>query len=168
MSNAPLAKARILAKEVGVDLTVCLNPKELQVEKTARWESMSEIQDEPPAQFGPTSPATMSVTLLFDTYESKKSVYREYLSHLERLIHVISDSVRRPPLSMFVWGSFCFPGVVESLSQKYTMFISDGVPVRCECALKIKKVRGALSRFETMPTAEPDRARPFNPLWSRA
>ena len=46
----------------------------------------------------------------------------------------------RPPTILFVWGRFTFKGVVESLSQKYTMFLSDGTPVRAECALKIRNV----------------------------
>ena len=163
MSDSHLVKARLLAKEVDVDLDVCFNPKELQIEKTAQWESMSSVQDEPRAQFGPTSPASLAVTLFFDTYESKQSVYKVYTSHLERLIHIVSDAIKRPPLSMFVWGSFCFPGVVESLSQKYTMFLPNGIPVRCECVLKIKKVRAASSRFDTAPRSEDT-----SPLWSRS
>jgi hypothetical protein len=46
----------------------------------------------------------------------------------------------RPPTILFIWGRFTFKGVVESLSQKYTMFLSDGTPVRAECALKIRNV----------------------------
>ena len=46
----------------------------------------------------------------------------------------------RPPTILFIWGRFIFKGVVESLSQKYTMFLSDGTPVRAECALKIRNV----------------------------
>lgn len=165
MSTNPAEKARILAKEVDVDLSVCFNPKELQVEKTATWEPLSRIHDEPHALFGPTSPATLTVTLVLDTYEERTSVYKKYMCHLEKLVHVISDTVRRPPLSMFVWGGFCFPGVVESLSQKYTMFIANGIPVRCECVLRMKKIRGAVSRFDTKPSAEPDRVEPFTQLW---
>ena len=167
MGNTELVKARILAKEVDVAMDVCFNPKELQIEKTAQWEPTSAVQDEPRARFGPTSPASLSVTLFFDTYESRESVYKKYTSQLERLIHIVNGSVKRPPLSMFVWGAFCFPGVVESLSQKYTMFLSNGVPVRCECTLKMKKVRGAVNRFDTEPQADDDRHRPYSPLWPR-
>jgi len=41
---------------------------------------------------------------------------------------------------LFIWGRFTFKGVIESLSQKYTMFLSDGTPVRAECALKMRSV----------------------------
>jgi hypothetical protein len=45
-----------------------------------------------------------------------------------------------PPVIVFVWGRFTFKGVIDSLSQKYTMFLSDGTPVRAEVALKIRNV----------------------------
>lgn len=165
MQTSALERAKLLAKEVSVDLTVCFNPKELNVEKTASWEPTNKVEDEPAARFGPTSPATMSVTLLFDTYEEKACVYKKYTSHLEKLIHVISDSVRRPPYTIFVWGNFCFQGVVESLSQKYTMFIANGTPVRAECTLKMKKARGAIQRTDSTPRAHPDRINPYTKLW---
>ena len=46
----------------------------------------------------------------------------------------------RPPVILFIWGRFIFKGVIESLSQKYTMFLSDGTPVRAECAIKLRNV----------------------------
>lgn len=168
MNTSPLVKAQIKSKEVDVDLTVCFNPKELQVEKSATWQSMNETKDEPRGMFGPATPATLAVTLLFDTYEKKTSVYKDYVAHLERLVHVISSQTIRPPMCIFIWGKFCFPGVIESLSQKYTMFIADGTPVRCEVSLRMKKVRSVVSRFDSHPTAdtEEDRnARTYNPLW---
>lgn len=165
MRSSYLERAKLLAKEVAVDLPVCFNPKELSVEKTASWEPTNKVEDEPAARFGPTSPATLSVTLLFDTYEEKVCVYKKYTSQLEKLIHVISDSVRRPPFTIFIWGNFCFQGVVESLSQKYTMFIANGTPVRVECTLKMKKARGAIQRADSMPQAPPDRISRYTKLW---
>lgn len=166
MPSPVLERAKLLAKEVSVDLTVCFNPKELSVEKTASWEPTNKVEDEPTARFGPTAPATMSVTLLFDTYEEKTCVYKKYTSQLEKLIHVISDTVRRPPYTIFIWGKFCFQGVVESLSQKYTMFIADGTPVRVECTLKMKKARGAIQRADSAPDSPPDRISTYSKLWT--
>lgn len=165
MQTSALQRAKLLAKEVSVDLTVCFNPKELNVEKTAAWDPTNKVEDEPAARFGPTSPATLAVTLLFDTYEEKACVYKKYTSQLEKLIHVISNSVRRPPYTIFVWGNFCFHGVVESLSQKYTLFIANGTPVRAECVLKMKKARGALQRTDSAPQSPPDRINTYSKLW---
>lgn len=165
MAGAMLEKAKLLAKEVEVDLDVCFNPKELNIDKSASWEPMDKLNDEPFALFGEPSPASLSVTLIFDTYEAKESVYRRYTSKLERLIHVISKEVRRPPLALFVWGSFCFQGVVENLGQKYTMFLPTGMPVRAECTLKMKKVRGAVRRGALLPSDPPEKFAPYTRLW---
>lgn len=167
MLSTMLAKAQIISKEANVFMTVCFNPKELCWDKSASWDAVSPIEDEPNAVFGTAQPASLSVNLLFDTYEMKTSVYRLYTSQLEKLIHIVSDEVRRPPMCIFNWGSLCFAGVVETLSCKYTMFIANGVPVRCECALKMKKVRGALSRTDSAPTAQEDRSRQYTRLWGR-
>lgn len=167
MSGATLEKAKLLAKEVGVDLDVCFNPKELAIDKSATWEPMDKVNDEPFALFGPPSPASMSVTLMFDTYEQKESVYKLYTAKLERLIHVISREIRRPPLTLFVWGNFCFQGVVENLGQKYTMFLPTGMPVRAECTLKMKKVRGAVKRGALLPSDPPEQFEPYSRLWAR-
>lgn len=146
MPSGQLEKAKLLAKEVAVELTVCFNPKDLTVSKSASWEPLNQVDDASPLLFGPTSPATMEVTLIFDTYEEKTSVYKKYTAQLERLIHVVSDKVRRPPLTHFIWGAFVFQGAVESLSQKYTLFLSNGMPVRAECTLTIKKSGQVMSR----------------------
>jgi len=41
-----------------------------------------------------------------------------------------------------------FRGVINSLSQKYTMFLSDGTPVRAEVALKMQEVDTAAANIE--------------------
>ena len=96
---------------------------------------------------------TLSVTLQFDTYEERTSVRDKWVRQIEKLTLMTkqfdkdgktaskSDKQKyRPPTILFIWGRFSFKGVVESLSQKYTMFLSDGTPVRAECALKIRNV----------------------------
>ena len=96
---------------------------------------------------------TLSVTLQFDTYEERTNVRDKWVRKIEKLTMMTGDLPKdgnkasktdkqkfRPPTILFIWGRFIFKGVVESLSQKYTMFLSDGTPVRAECALKIRNV----------------------------
>ena len=40
-------------------------------------------------------------------------------------------------------GQQIFQGVITSLTQKYTMFLSDGTRVRCECAVKMMAASSA-------------------------
>lgn len=137
-------KAQLIAEEAGVNLNVYFNPKELVVEKQVQWtQKEGAVSDEPPEEFTKPTPATLSVTLHFDTYE-KKSDVSQYTSQVEKMALIV-ESLKRPPLCRFVWGNFVFKGVVDSLSQKFTMFLPNGTPVRAECTLKMKKASQALT-----------------------
>ena len=153
-----LEKAQIFIMKVGSDkvkldvdtdyapIDVCFNPKEYSVEKGTDWEQSKAFDEAPMPEFKAPNPMTMSVTLQFDTYEERVSVREKYVKRIERLVLMNKTTGKpdkknnKPPVLMFVWGKFAFKGVAESVSQKYTMFLTDGTPVRAECALKIRNV----------------------------
>jgi hypothetical protein len=134
-------------------IEVCFNPKEYSLEKSVEWDAEKAFADAPQVEFKAPKPMTLSVTLQFDTYEERSNVRDKWVRKIEKLTMMTGDLPKdgtkaskpdkqkfRPPTILFVWGRFVFKGVVESLSQKYTMFLSDGTPVRAECALKIRNV----------------------------
>lgn len=134
-------------------IEVCFNPKEYSLEKSVEWDAEKAFSDAPQPEFKAPKPMTLSVTLQFDTYEERSNVRDKWVRKLEKLTMMTGDLPKdgtkasksdkqkfRPPTILFVWGRFVFKGVIESLSQKYTMFLSDGTPVRAECALKIRNV----------------------------
>ncbi len=132
-------------------IEVCFNPKEYSLEKSVEWEGENAFSDAPRPEFKAPKPMSLSVTLQFDTYEERTNVRDKWVRKIEKLTLMTgepkgakaskSDKEKfRPPTILFIWGRFIFKGVVESLSQKYTMFLSDGTPVRAECALKIRNV----------------------------
>lgn len=140
---AELEKAELHDCDRGGKLTVLFNPKEFTVEKQVQWtQKEGAMTDEPPEEFTKPTPANLTVTLHFDTYEQKSSVM-QYTSQVEKLALIISKEKPRPPLCKFVWGKFVFQGVVESVQQKFTMFLRDGTPVRCEATVKMKKASSA-------------------------
>jgi hypothetical protein len=134
----------------GID--VCFNPKEYSLDKSVKWEGEKAFSDAPQPEFTGPSPMTLSVTLQFDTYEEGVSVRDKWVRKIEKLAMMRVDLAKykkpnakqkkeaSPPVILFVWGRFTFKGVIESLGQKYTMFLSDGTPVRSEVALKIRNV----------------------------
>jgi len=143
------------AQSTDVDsyIEVCFNPKEYSLEKSVEWDAEKAFTDAPTPEFKAPKPMTLSVTLQFDTYEERSNVRDKWVRKIEKLTLMTGDLPKdgtkaskpdkqkfRPPTILFVWGRFVFKGVVESLSQKYTMFLSDGTPVRAECALKIRNV----------------------------
>ncbi len=134
-------------------IEVCFNPKEYSLEKSVEWDAEKAFSDAPQPEFKAPKPMTLSVTLQFDTYEERANVRDKWVRKIEKLTMMTGDLPKdgtkaskpdkqkfRPPTILFIWGRFIFKGVVESLSQKYTMFLSDGTPVRAECALKIRNV----------------------------
>jgi hypothetical protein len=134
-------------------IEVCFNPKEYSLEKSVEWDAEKAFSDAPQPEFKAPKPMTLSVTLQFDTYEERTSVRDKWVRKIEKLTLMTGDLPNdgkkastpdkqkfRPPTILFIWGRFTFKGVVESLSQKYTMFLADGTPVRAECALKIRNV----------------------------
>ena len=52
-----------------------------------------------------------------------------------------------PPLVVLHWGSISsFPAFVTSVSAKYTLFSSDGTPIRAACAVAMEEMPGDPSR----------------------
>ncbi|MCS6912923.1 MAG: hypothetical protein RMK29_05065 [Myxococcales bacterium] len=141
MSYKRLAQAQ-LTGEHGT-ITVYFNPKELSVEKQVQWtQKEGAVSDEPPQEFTKPTPATLTVTLHFDRYEDGGSALDDF-NAMMKLANI--GSQKRPPLYKFVYGSFVFEGVTESLSTKMTMFDRSGKPVRMEATLKMKKASKALT-----------------------
>src|SRR5437588_12161840 len=75
--SMPLVKAKIInLDKSGDDLTVLFNPKEFSIQKTVQWEPhKAPGLDLPEQEFTSGNPRVLSVELVFDTYEEKKSVH---------------------------------------------------------------------------------------------
>lgn len=125
------------------------NPKELQVDQNIPWSKKNQANQANPTglhlEFTGAEGRSMSVEMLFDGYEQKKSV-SDSVDALYTMASVIdptspSEDLRRPHLCLATWGDTVknFRCVIESLSIKYTMFSSDGVPLRATCTVKLKE-----------------------------
>ena len=135
-------KCMIKNLDTGDEVEAHFNPKELAIEKSVPWNKHKDSKgDTPLLEFTDAEPKTMSVELLFDTYESRKSVYKKYIKTLEEFTLIVDQKKKRPPMCIFLWGkSFpSFMGVIESLATKYTMFLADGTPVRATVTVKMKQ-----------------------------
>ena len=132
----------LITSEFGQSLTAQFNPKELQVDKSVSWtNAKGPATEDPDQEFKEPQSRSLSTTLYFDTYETGGDVYGQYVSKLESFVTMGAEG--RPPYVIFTWGNFSFKGVVESLSQKYTMFLSNGTRCRCEVGLKMKSTNKA-------------------------
>jgi hypothetical protein len=152
-----LEKAVIMnVDKQGQDLTVLFNPKEYSIQKSVQWEPhKAPGLDLPEQQFTSGNPAVLTVELFFDTYETKDDVKAKYTDALLKLA-TVDETIHRPPLVMFQWGSQKFKGVIESLSLRYTMFLPSGKPCRAVANLSIKEAKTAKEQVEEKPRESPD------------
>ena len=89
----------------------------------------------------------MSIELLFDGYESHRSVQPE-IDQLEQLSSIRDpgspdETLRRPHYCVVTWGAAGtrpFRCVIETLTTRVTMFAPDGAPLRATCTVKLKEV----------------------------
>lgn len=127
------AMAQIKNLDTSEETEVCFNPKEYTFEKAAPWKEHN-IQglDSPAYEWTSGSPMHLSVELFFDVYEKTDDDrdVRKFTDALEQMAHVNPDK-HRPPILLFCWGKkLQFRCFLKHLSQRFTLFLEDGTPVR--------------------------------------
>ncbi len=137
-----LAHAEIVRLDVGggdaTKLKVMFNPKEFTWSKQNTWKPGKNTNTNIPAyDFGGGQAATLKLQLFFDTYAEGGDVRKEHTNAIYDLM-IVDPSLKdtknkkgRPPTVRFQWGNMIgFDSVITSISQRFTLFKSDGTPVR--------------------------------------
>jgi hypothetical protein len=150
-----LEKAVIKNLDTDDEIEVLFNPKEYIIEKKTPWKE-HEIQglDSPAVEFTLGERKRLSMELFFDTSEDKSDV-REYTDKIEELMLVNADE-HRPPLLLFSWGNLKFKCVLEDLVQRFTMFKTDGTPLRAILKVMFKEYSTSASQFKEKPRNSSD------------
>lgn len=127
-------------------IVAMFNPARLTVSRSVQWQNeQAAKRDNPEMQFTGAEPATLSIDLLFDTYdtpdERKESVKKKYTDKLLHLTTVEQHGEKhRPPVCQLQWGELgmFFQGVLQQLETQFTMFMESGTPVRAtsRCTFK--------------------------------
>lgn len=136
------------------------NPNELTYTKKLNWrtpktaisKTEAEVQK---LEFTSSELETLAVSLFFDTYGGVDAAVDDllgaepapagespsvltYTAKIVALSRFVAE-LHRPPICELKWGKVTiFRGVLESLTQKITLFLSDGTPVRAtlDCQFK--------------------------------
>lgn len=118
------------------EIKVMFNPTEYTYSSVAKI-----TEDGPNIQFQRVNVEDFTVTLFYDTYEEKMDV-REKIEKLASLVKptVAGQSTKQPPVCIFIWGGFGYKGIIHKINQKFSMFLSTGIPVRAEVTLTFKSV----------------------------
>ena len=124
-------------------IVALFNPHEITVQKEVDWDTQPTVgRDVPEGQFTHGQPATLSMDLFFDTYEDGISVVRR----TDEIFHLATveqhGDIHRPPICRLSWGlGIFFQGVLTSLTQRFTLFLPTGVPVRATLSCTFRQWR---------------------------
>ena len=120
----------------GLSVDCMFNPFEYTISKSNSYEEKSgNGTDVPVVEFKKAGAQTLKLTLTFDTYDKATDVSL-LTNKLWKLMEAKSndettgDNKKVPPWVAFEWGVFKFVSVITNMTQKFTMFLKDGTPVR--------------------------------------
>ena len=176
-----LEKAKLIVEREGGSETfpVQFNPSEYNISESVNYsEKTIPGTAGPITQFVSGATSTLSLSLVFDTYDTPASGVREIQENVElsrqrprqptdvsQLTRRVADlvaidgSLHRPPVVTFSWGALSFQGVVTDLKQTFTMFMPSGMPVRARMELTLKSVLDPGTEKRKRPFESPDRTK---------
>ena len=163
MDQTSLAKAAILNLDAaGSQPIKCLfNPNEYTFTKSNTWVSGGASgTDMPNVTFVNGQPAVLSMELFFDTYHDQTDVRAGYTDAIWALM-LVDEQLKdpktqksRPPMVRFQWGrSWSFDAVITSISQRFTLFLSDGTPVRATLNVTFQQIKDTRQLAPQNPTS---------------
>lgn len=124
------------------ELEVLFNPAEYTHEISNNFqETALPGLGNPIVQFVNGQSQILTMDLFFDTWTNAGGTDVSDLTKRFATILAIDADLHAPPPVRFMWGSFSFKAVIQSLSQKFTMFSADGLPVRATLTVSFKQYR---------------------------
>ena len=159
------------------EFPVQYNPTELSLEKSVQ---LAEIGipglDAPLQQFVRGQAEKLTIELFFDTTEAgmgpDATSVTEHTDKVYQLVKIEPEG-HAPPIVTFIWNNHfpgdqlssatgnqlrnSFTGLVESVSQRFTLFSSEGVPLRARLNLTLREYRPLEEQLDQLGLSSPDR-----------
>jgi hypothetical protein len=141
----------------GGRLTVLFNPAEYSLQKGNQFSNTPlPGLSNPVASFVSGDADVLTMELFFDTYtDLRSSDVRDETSKIANLLE-IDPEIHAPPPIRFVWGPLRFKAVLERLTQRFTMFREDGVPVRATLNVTFKEYKTIDDQLNPKPLESAD------------
>jgi hypothetical protein len=96
--------------------------------------------------------------LFFDCSEEEDGDVRIHTKKIVEIMEVNSE-LHAPPLCTFVWGSLQFRGILERVSQRFTMFSENGCPVRAILNVTFRSWQSMKEQYVNVPRHSADRTK---------
>ena len=116
------------------------NPEEYTISKTNKFDPVTGVAGKAPTmKFTESEVQTLGIDLIFDTYETGKSL----LEITNKLWSFMAPKGKppEPPEVAFAWGNFSFVAVIKTMSHQFTLFNKDGIPVRAKVHIDFQQSR---------------------------
>jgi hypothetical protein len=130
-------------------LEVQFNPTEYTLTKGAQIAEIGVYGiDSPILQFVRGQNEKLNLDLFFDTttastntnWDASGPDVRRLTGPFYQLVK-IQPKTHAPPRILFVWGSLKFKAIVESVTQKFTLFNSSGIPLRATLTVAFREYK---------------------------
>ena len=125
------------------------NPKEVTIAKSAKWERKTAkgAKTAGPPEFSGSEPCKLTLEMFFDATSTHDGAVVEAVEKLFACCVPTEESAGQkkpsPPLVVLHWGTITsFPAFVTSVSAKYTLFATDGTPIRALCNVAMEEMPG--------------------------
>jgi hypothetical protein len=149
----PLEKALITNTVTGVKIPVQFNPEEYTQSREINYaQAAIPGLSAPILQFVNGNMQTLEMELFLDSYEEHKvgsSVVNKAQSDVRVLARKVTElmsiepTTHAPPVLLFTWASLTFTCVLARATQKFVMFLPDGIPVRARLNVTFNEYRNA-------------------------
>jgi hypothetical protein len=115
------------------------NPSSYTITKSVTWNRTSDARaNAPPVTFGGGGARELALELFFDVTEvaNPNKDVRDETDKLVKMTRIVRSREKpRPPICTVVWdgqkrADFPFKGVISNLTQRFTLFNSNGRPLR--------------------------------------
>jgi len=128
----------------GPDLTFDFNPKEYAITRAAEWAAPQAKGGVAQAQYKGPKPSSITVEVFMDETDVDSGDISKTVEKLFKACNPTPESKSKDkpsaPFVLFQWGKqISFKGYLEQVAVKYTLFRSDGTPVRGSATLTIKE-----------------------------
>jgi hypothetical protein len=142
------------------DKVYCMfNPHEYTLTKQNQWEAgQTKGLNVPKVKFKQGGAESLKLQLFFDTYAAGTDV-RQHTDLLWKMMMVADDKKNQknnksePPRVAFHWGSFFFRAVITNITQRFTLFDKDGVPLRTTVDVTFQQVEDPEEHPRQNPTS---------------
>lgn len=165
-SSGAMAKAASVARAVvqgnsGNVFELSINPEQYTRNFTVQYVSPPEMgpsRNQAHSQFNRVTPEVLEIkftidgtgvvpvqsanqNVLFEGGSSALNYVTDKLTHLKTVVYGIQDESHRPPFMVVNWGKLVFMGVLQGMTQSFTLFNPSGLPLRVEVSLRIQEFK---------------------------